>query len=133
MLLKSIIPRNFGPFATETKLVIDPEVTVITGPNDVGKSFALRVLETLLNNGVIKSHEVNRQRFGEFEGNWNEDPEIDCTAIFQASRSWLKANKLENRFPTESTVEVRKKLNQNTAKIECIKKPYSYNNSWFTI
>ncbi len=37
MILKSIAIRNFGPFAVEATLQVEPEVTVLTGPNVTGK------------------------------------------------------------------------------------------------
>ncbi|WP_417389749.1 ATP-dependent nuclease [Gimesia sp.] len=83
MKLKSITPKNIGPFVSTATLYIDPEVTVITGPNDVGKSLALRAIEIFCTENHIARHEVNRDRIGEFSGNWEEDPNIICDGMYE--------------------------------------------------
>lgn len=48
MRLTSITPINIGPFDGDTVTIpIEPDLTILTGPNDTGKTFLLRVLELL--------------------------------------------------------------------------------------
>jgi chromosome segregation ATPase len=47
VILRNITPQHFGPFSGKTTLHLDPEVTVVTGPNDTGKTLALRAIEIL--------------------------------------------------------------------------------------
>ncbi len=90
VILKTITPRNFGPFASETTLELDPEVTVLTGPNDAGKSLALRLIEIFCTNATLASHEVNRDRIGEFPSGWQQDPEILCKGVFEITEASRK-------------------------------------------
>lgn len=105
MILKSIKPLHFGPFAADTTLHLEPEVTVLTGPNDAGKSMALRAIEILCMESEIRSHEVNRDRAREFDGNWGDDPDIACTGVFSVTNSFrLRKANLEFSSGTSLTV-----------------------------
>lgn len=117
MILKSIKPQNFGPFAAETTLQLDPEVTVLTGPNDAGKSLALRAIEVLCTQNTIDGHEVNRDRIGEFRGKWNDDPDIACIGLFETTEASVgKKGVLKNAKPG-STIVVQRRMNTNQGQI----------------
>ena len=45
MRLKKVGIKNFRGFKNETTIPIDPDITGITGRNDVGKSSVLEVLD----------------------------------------------------------------------------------------
>ncbi|MHB0960112.1 MAG: ATP-dependent nuclease [Pirellulaceae bacterium] len=110
MILRSIVPRHFGPFALGTTLQIDPEVTVLTGANDTGKSLALRAIEILCTDKPIESYEVNRYRTGEFSGKWEDDPEIVCTAVFETTEVGLKKKGLPRGTRPGATVTVTRRM-----------------------
>ncbi len=117
MILKSITPQHFGPFGHEATLQLDPEVTVLTGPNDVGKSLTLRAIELLLTNKKISVHEVNRNRFSETKGIWTEDSEIICTGVFESTDIAIKGGKLPKEIRPHNKVTVRKQMTVHDAKI----------------
>jgi len=103
MILKSISPENFGPFVAGTKLEVDPEVTVLTGPNDAGKSLALRAIELLCTRSKLASHEVNRNRVGEFPEGWQKDPEIRCKGTFELTT--ISAQKIQRQIQPQNPAD----------------------------
>jgi predicted ATPase len=113
VILNSISPKNFGPFATETTLHLDTEVTVLTGPNDAGKSFALRAIEILCTEKTIDAHEVNRDRTGEFKGSWKDDSEIACVGTFETTEAGLRKPGLPAGTKPGSTTIVQRRLNNS--------------------
>lgn len=114
MILKSIKPNHFGPFASGTTLHLEPDVTVITGPNDAGKSLALRAIEILCTQKTIDGHEVNRDRTGEFNGKWNDDSDIACVGHFEVTEAGSVKKGLPKNTKPGSIVAVRRRM--NTAK-----------------
>lgn len=117
MILKSITPQHFGPFAAETTLHLDPEVTVLTGPNDAGKSLALRAIEILCTQNTIDGHEVNRDRTGEFKGKWNDDSEIACVGVFETTEAGISKKGLPKNTKPGSTVTVQRRMNTNQGQV----------------
>lgn len=90
MILKSIEPRNFGPFAVPTRIDFEPDVTVLTGPNDTGKSFLLRLIRRICEKGregAVQQDEVNFPYMHEAEPAWDHDAKIGCTANFSVTAS----------------------------------------------
>jgi ABC-type cobalamin/Fe3+-siderophores transport system ATPase subunit len=83
MIVKEVEPMNFGPFTQNAKLSVDPQVTVITGPNDVGKSCLLRLIRDLCRRTKIEERDYNRSREGEFPGPWERDPEVGAKFLFE--------------------------------------------------
>ena len=79
MILKTIEPLNFGPFAHATKLFIDPEVTVLTGPNDTGKSNVLKLIHLICNRSPAEEKDYNHDRIGKTPNPWHSDTEFGCT------------------------------------------------------
>lgn len=122
MILKSITPKHFGPFAADTTLHLDPEVTVITGPNDAGKSLTLRAIEILCTQNSIDGHEANRDRTGEFNGKWNDDAEITCVGIFETTQSDFGKKGLPVSTKPGSTIVVQRRMNTIYGQITEIKK-----------
>ena len=118
VILKSIAIQNFGPFASETILHLDPEVTVLTGPNDAGKSLALRAIEILCTHNTIDGHEVNRDRIGEFKGNWSDDSEIACVGIFETTEAGMSKKGLPKHTRAGSTVTVQRRMNTAQGQIK---------------
>jgi hypothetical protein len=83
VLLRTIEPRHIGPFAFPTTLHLDPEVTVLTGPNDTGKSCLLRIIRALCTRTALQERDINTYRIGEFSGPWQNDEEVGVTASFE--------------------------------------------------
>ena len=76
MILKKIEPVHFGPFTTGTSLTFDPEVTVLTGPNDTGKSSILWLLRTIFRQEKLPERYYNQFRVGAIRDSWEKDPEL---------------------------------------------------------
>jgi hypothetical protein len=123
VILKSITPQHFGPFGHETTLQLDPEVTVLTGPNDVGKSLTLRAIEILLSKKAMDIHEVNRDRSREVTKVWTDDSEIVCTGVFEATNASTKGGKLPKEIKQNYIITVRRQMNANVGQIVLITAP----------
>lgn len=117
MLLKSITPRNFGPFVGETPLYIERDVTVITGPNDVGKSLALRAIEILCTEKTIDEHEVNSDRVRAFNGKWTDDSEIICGGIFETTDADSGRKGHPPNAGPGSTLNVHRRMNLSEGQV----------------
>ncbi len=85
MILQEVIPINFGPFSAETKLIVDPEVTVLTGANDSGKSSLLRLVAHICNGTPLAEEDYNHDRQGKIPHSWHHDPEVGCIARFRVA------------------------------------------------
>lgn len=83
MLLKSVRPEHFGPFSSSRELELEEDVTVLTGPNDAGKSLTLRVIELACSEQAASEDEINRDRLGNYSGPWNGDPGVVCHVSFR--------------------------------------------------
>jgi hypothetical protein len=100
MRLVSITPLNVGPFDSDATIPLDPEVTVLTGENDCGKSIALRVVELLsLDDNQLTETSfadlVNRE-YSETTQGWRSRNSVGCDAVVELTQSSLK------QFPTLS-------------------------------
>jgi len=93
MILKSITPRNFGPFTEGTTLELEPAVTVLTGPNDTGKTFLLRLIDLICRDKEDKDrfaqdYDVNFDHIHEAKGaSWQNDQTIGCIATFTVTQA----------------------------------------------
>lgn len=112
MILKTLAVKNFGPFRLECTLEFEPDVTVLTGANDAGKSLALRAIEILCSKATILPEEVNRQRMREFGGNWPSDPELECQAVFAVTDVPGSTRGLGKSVSPGMDIAVRRRLNQ---------------------
>jgi len=75
MHIESVEFLNYGPFAIPETLVLEPMVTVLTGPNDVGKSSVLRLLS----------------RFCYIDGKaYAEESEFNHDNLFSSQTEWQK-------------------------------------------
>jgi hypothetical protein len=83
MILTSVRPCHIGPFGCTSTLFIDGKLTALTGPNDVGKTLALRSIQILCGDSTAVEADINRDRVSHFEGKWQDDPEICCYGTFQ--------------------------------------------------
>jgi predicted ATPase len=111
LILKSLTPRNFGPFSRPSTLKIDPEVTVITGCNDVGKSAALDVIRLICSRDAAPEGSRNLDRIGHHSGAWNDDPEFVCEAEFEIS-AYSKPHVTRDSVNAGDQIKVKVKLGQ---------------------
>jgi len=109
-----------GPFAVPTRLRVDPEVTVLTGPNDTGKSLALRLVHLLCTKEAATERDINSDRIGEFDGPWKDDPEITCVAVFDLTESAIKNAGLTGNCEPGDELTVRVRLNQDGHPLEVV-------------
>lgn len=94
---------------------------MLTGANDAGKSFALRAIEILCTQNTIAANEVNRERTGEFNGNWSDDVEISCIGLFKITEASLKKKGLPKTATPGSIVTVQRRMNVDQGLISDIK------------
>lgn len=102
MIITAISPINFGPFSQNfidpsalpapsperTPLLFSPQVTVLTGANDTGKSTVLRLLRLL----YTQTQHVELDRNVDLRDKpWDADSRVGCRAWFQFSSSELAA------------------------------------------
>ena len=113
MIIESIKIRNFGPFAVPTLLKLEEDVTVLTGPNDTGKSYALRAIELVCTGEQASEEQINTDRIDEIEEDWTNDDRIDATVTFQVTDALKNAGMFANDNIREGDkVIARTTLNQ---------------------
>ncbi len=72
MKIDKIKISNFGPFLGGHTLELEPDVTVLTGANDVGKSCLLDLLALVCSGANAANHQVNLERAGTADGGLND-------------------------------------------------------------
>jgi predicted ATP-dependent endonuclease of OLD family len=86
MILKKLTIHQFGPFSLPTTLVVSPDVTVLTGANDTGKSSILRLIAIMLDNKRdIRKRDYNITRLAKSYTSWDQDSQWFCDAEFEVS------------------------------------------------
>jgi ABC-type transport system involved in cytochrome c biogenesis ATPase subunit len=105
MQLLSFTPKFFGPYEGDQKLLLDPEVTVITGANDVGKTGLLRVVEGICistNDAACHEDEANLTRVSTHQQPWASDPEIGAfVKLLVSDSSWFSKSDRQYVTPYE--------------------------------
>lgn len=86
MQLTEIYIKRLGPFYTPITIPIDPDVTILTGSNDTGKTSVLHCLDLLFNSKTAGEMMVNQDHIQETQGKWNEDESIEVKAIFRITQ-----------------------------------------------
>ena len=92
MKLKSLVCHNIGPF-DKTPMTFEPDITVITGRNDTGKSCVLRAIQLMLTrnaNELAVEHDVNLDHISGVSKSWLEDERIACDGVFSAGLPGLR-------------------------------------------
>lgn len=82
MLLRSLRPVAWGPFSTDTTLELEPDLTVITGPNDTGKSSLLRLLVGIGSGQGMTERDPNVSFLEGQAAAWQE-LEVGCDVTFE--------------------------------------------------
>ena len=59
MILSDVTIRGFRSFATSQSLKIERDITVLTGPNDVGKTSILRLLQLFHDANMVRPEDLN--------------------------------------------------------------------------
>lgn len=108
MILKEVKISGFRPFFEEQTLKIEPDVTVLTGANDVGKSALLDILYrvTPTHNAVtVNEADVNEDMILHSGGPWQEVEDLEMTATYQLGAESdlpeLRGGELDTRWPTD--------------------------------
>jgi ABC-type transport system involved in cytochrome c biogenesis ATPase subunit len=83
MFIESIQPVNFGPFAFDDCITLEPDVTVLTGPNDVGKSSVLRLIHRVLTIGSTSPDESEINADNEHDSSEAWDTRKDFGAVIR--------------------------------------------------
>ena len=95
MLLKSLEPLKYGPFTSGAILEVEPDVTVLTGPNDTGKSSLLHLIARICSTEdatkAAQESEFNLDCHHEEASAWNYDTEFGALATFRVDNESLKA------------------------------------------
>ena len=73
---------NVGPFLGREVITLEPECTVVTGPNDVGKSWILKAFEHFVLGTPLQELDVNLQYLKTDSSNWDTDRNISITVGF---------------------------------------------------
>ncbi len=92
MILTKLVINEIGPFSPQATVNFDREVTVLTGPNDTGKSSVLQIIDIICNSRQLEERYVNLDRISAADRPWTHDPDIFCLATFvmtEHSRRWL--------------------------------------------
>lgn len=107
MRIEKVSPKHFGPFCSETTLQVDPEVTVVTGANDVGKTCLLRLLHGVFTpsvSGAAGENEVNMTRLLDSGVPWPKDEEVGAGVTLRLI-GVCSQHPVSQKIPCESTIE----------------------------
>lgn len=83
MRLTSLTIHRVGPFFASAQIKIDRNVTILTGPNDVGKSTVLSCVKQLLEQRKIEEDAVNHDHVQTSTEPWNADAQITIAGVFE--------------------------------------------------
>lgn len=90
MLLKTLEIHHIGPFAFPTKIDFEEDVTILTGPNDIGKSVVLRILSLISQKKPVEEADVNLHHLLQNDTGtiWEEDRTIRCVATYKLASNY---------------------------------------------
>lgn len=120
MIIKSVTPINYGPFYHSATLELEDDVTVITGPNDAGKSSLLRLIGMCcgVNLKTFSEYDANFDRNQEFTGSWEDGKMVACEVVCKPTdRTPLH---LSGHLPEGSTFTLRHAFSAKGMRIERI-------------
>ena len=115
MKIKSITIRNFGPFYGDHTLELDPSVTVLTGPNDCGKTILLDALACTVSHQATIERRVNITRAEEVSGNRLHDQNLSAEIVVEVSPECIEAKVLQAPFRSGDIVTAQRKLGVSAA------------------
>lgn len=114
MRIRSITPTYFGPFAKATRILLDPQVTILTGPNDSGKSSVLSAIRMFFRQEKGTENHMNSDRIGTHTGRWEEDPEVQIEAELEVTEESLSDKSFRGALQVGEIVTLRHLLNIST-------------------
>lgn len=112
MTIRSITPQHLGPFSTATKIEIERDVTVLTGPNDAGKSYALAALKMFCQRTKAAESHVNTDRIGHHAGSWNSDSELTIAGEIEVTDESIQDKSFRGDLKSGDLISCRYLLNQ---------------------
>ncbi len=110
MKIKSITISNFGPFYGEHTLELDPSVTVLTGPNDCGKTILLDALACAMSQQAATDRRINITRASEVPGNRLADQKMSAECVIAVSSQCIDARILPTSFKADDVVAAKRPL-----------------------
>lgn len=115
MLLRKLEIHHIGPFTFPVEIEFEEDVTVLTGPNDTGKSVVLRLLSLISQNKPIAESDVNiTYLFQSDTGKvWEKDDKIHCIATYRLASNYkwyVPSGLLIRSTPKEVYFQVRHTL-----------------------
>jgi len=119
MLLTKLRIRKLGPFHDPFEIGLEPRVTILTGANDVGKSFVLRAIELLLTEGIAEEKDINQDHVQETHSQWISDHEPGIEADFRLD-STADVKQPRYRWTQGDTGEARRRVAKEVAKTEFV-------------
>lgn len=83
MLLKKLSISKLGPFSSPIEINLSPNVTILTGSNDVGKTSILRLLQSFLENKSATEWDINQDYLQSAQVKWTDDTAPEIKAEFR--------------------------------------------------
>ncbi len=117
MILKQLKITGFRPFYNEATLRIEPDITVLTGANDTGKSAVLDIIKRLSFGGTSLQDDANRDFVRHSSKPWNEDTAIYSIATYAISEL---GNYLQPRQAIEQGWEAEIRLRFTTDALDMV-------------
>lgn len=109
MIIKKMSFSGLGPFANDAHLDLDPNVTVLTGANDTGKSFVLDMLSLVSVQEAFAEKYINLNYLQSSNIAWEENPHIRCSLTFQTttlSKNYIQARHTQNTLESNHEVTI---------------------------
>ncbi len=110
MKIKSITVSNFGPFYGEHTLELDPCVTVLTGPNDCGKTILLDALGCTVSHQPTTERRVNVTRAEQAPGTLLADQKMSAEIVFEVSAQGIDEKAVPMNFRPGDLVTAKRAL-----------------------
>jgi len=101
MILKKLEVRGFRPFYVPTEIEFDPDITILTGANDVGKSSIIRLLDIIANKRKIEEEDANLDTLVETSQEWSNNGSVRCVALFEindASTNFIASKNVQSGY-----------------------------------
>ncbi len=104
MIIQEIKIQNFGPFYQKTNIEFSPDVTVLTGANDTGKTALLDLIYLIVTNNDMNENQANLDRVLSSNSPWDEDDGVTCDINYRGTFNSTKYMALKN-FDENSIIE----------------------------